>query len=314
MTQTVFTDRDILLPRPAKNPVDPNRPYGFFVEQEHTETGRIEDVATILLVNRECPFRCLMCDLWKNTTDTRVPRGAIPRQIDFALERLPSAQHVKLYNSGNFSDPQAIPPEDHAAIADRMRPFSTVVVENHPRLCGDDCLRFRDLLDGELEVAMGLETAQPETLARLHKQMTLADFERAVGFLLEHAIQVRAFILLQPPFMAEADAVTWAVRSIQFAFDTGVRCCSVVPTRAGNGIMDRVQAAGDFSPPSLAAMEAVLEAGLRLGRGRVFMDLWDLERFDTCPRCGPLRAERMQRMNWTQELVPRISRDCGCSS
>ena len=93
-----------------------------------------------------------MCDLWRNTTDRRVSVGAIPRQIDFALERLPAARHIKLYNSGNFFDHQAIPPEDYGPIAERLTSFATVIVENHPRLCGDDVLRFRDLTAGQLEL------------------------------------------------------------------------------------------------------------------------------------------------------------------
>ena len=94
-------------------------------------------MATLFLTNRECPFRCLMCDLWKHTLEETVPVGAIPAQIDFALERLPPAKHIKLYNSGNFFDPQAIPREDYAEIARRVRSFDTLIVENHPRLCGD---------------------------------------------------------------------------------------------------------------------------------------------------------------------------------
>ena len=170
----------ILTARGPRNSVDPRRPYAFLVESEHAASGRVEDVATIFLTNRECPFRCLMCDLWKNTTEQRVPVGAIPEQIDYALSRLPPAKHIKLYNSGNFFDRQAIPPEDYEAIADRVRGFETVIVENHPRLLGDDCLRFRDLIAGELEVAIGLETAHPQVLQRLNKQMTLEDFEQAV--------------------------------------------------------------------------------------------------------------------------------------
>src|SRR5947209_10430334 len=88
--------------RPPKNPVDPRRPHAFFVEPERSETGAVEDVATLFLVNRECPFRCLMCDLWRNTTDRRVPDGAVADQVEFALSRLLPAPHVKLYNAGNF--------------------------------------------------------------------------------------------------------------------------------------------------------------------------------------------------------------------
>src|SRR5258708_38513262 len=144
-------DQWILAQRPARNPVDPGRPSAFFIEEERAESGETASSATIFLVNRECPWRCLMCDLWKNTTDESVPIGAVPAQIDFALARLPPARHVKLYNSGNFFDARAIPPADHGAIAQRVGRFATVIVENHPKLCGEVCPRFRDLLGTNLE-------------------------------------------------------------------------------------------------------------------------------------------------------------------
>src|SRR5687768_3199995 len=129
------TDRQILAARGPKNEVDPQRPYACLVEEERTAAGAVEPLATIFLTNRECPLRCTYCDLWKNTTDQRVSAGDMPAQIDFALARLAPARHVKLYNSGNFFDPQAIPREDHRAIADRVRGFQTVIVENHPLFC-----------------------------------------------------------------------------------------------------------------------------------------------------------------------------------
>ena len=91
------------------------------------------------------------------------------------------------------------------------------------------------MLAGHLEVAMGLETVHPEVLAKLNKQMTLDDFERATRFLNERGIPVRAFILLRPPFLTEDEGVEWAIRSIELAFEWGIECCSVIPTRAGNG-------------------------------------------------------------------------------
>jgi len=305
-------DQPILAARGRKNAVDPARPYAMLVEPERSAAGRIEDVATVFLTNRECPFRCLMCDLWRNTTDVRVPPGAIPRQIDYALERLPPARHIKLYNSGNFFDRQAIPLEDHAAIAQRVRDFDTVIVENHPRLCGDDCLRFRDRVQGQLEVALGLETAHEGVLERLNKRMALGDFERAVGFLRAHEIHVRTFILLRPPFLDEQQGVEWAIRSVRFAFDAGVQCCSVIPTRVGNGMLEQLVQAGEFAEPAIRSMEEVLEAGLALQRGRVLMDLWDCERFYRCPACGPPRRARLHQMNLTQTTLPPV--ECGCSS
>src|SRR6187399_618742 len=84
----------ILDRRPSRNKLDPERPSAFLLEKERAESGDIESVATIFLTNRECPWRCLMCDLWRNTLVDSVPPGAIPEQVDFALQQLPPARHV----------------------------------------------------------------------------------------------------------------------------------------------------------------------------------------------------------------------------
>src|SRR5439155_17935659 len=91
--------------RPARNPLDPQRPYAFMIEEERAESGEIVAVATVFLTNRECPWRCLMCDLWRNTLLETVPPGAIPAQIDYALAELarqPSAG-VQIASPGKIS-------------------------------------------------------------------------------------------------------------------------------------------------------------------------------------------------------------------
>jgi radical SAM enzyme (TIGR01210 family) len=306
-----WDDAWIVALRSPRNTVDPARPYAFLVEPERTGAGTVEDTAVVFLTNKECPFRCLMCDLWKNTTEQRVADGAIPAQIEYALGRLPPARHIKLYNAGNFFDAQAIPPADWPRIAALLAPFRTVIIECHPRLIDRRCLAFRDLLRGPaLEVAMGLETVHPEVLRRLNKRMTLNDFAAAARFLREHDIAVRVFILLRPPFLTEEEGVHWAKESIRFAFKHGVECCVVIPTRTGNGAMEELQHQGHFSPPRLESLEEVLDYGIGLSRGRVFADLWDVERFYTCERCGPARAKRMQTMNFTQRPQPAVLCQC----
>ncbi|MEE9296971.1 MAG: radical SAM protein, partial [Phycisphaerae bacterium] len=233
-----YTDEWILARRPPKNAVDPSRPYAFLLEQEPTAHGCIESVATIFLTNKECPFRCLMCDLWKNTTDEPVAPGMIRRQIEWALARLEPARHIKLYNSGNFFDPQAIPETDYPSIAEVVSQFDTVIVESHPLMVGRRCFAFNDMVDADVHVAMGLETVHPDVLGKLNKHMTLNDFARAVGRLKAHGMEARAFILLRPPFLNEPEGVLWAKRSMDYAFDVGVECCAIIPTRGGNGAME----------------------------------------------------------------------------
>lgn len=313
--------RQIEALRGPKNILNPWKPYAYLYEEEPGEDLALVPTATIFLTNRECPYRCVFCDLWKNTLDARVPAGAIPAQIEFALTSLaespsqPSTQsplsQIKLYNAGSFFDPNAIPPEDYAAIAELLQPFKRVIVECHPAFVGNRCFEFMDMLPGRLEVAMGLETANPEVLGRLNKGMTLDSFMKAADDLSEKAISLRTFILLKPPHLNESEAVEWAFRSLDFAFDCGSKVCSVIPTRAGNGAMDTLQQSGEFAPPRLQSLEVVIEYGLGKRLGRVFADLWDVERFHSCD-CSPARSERLALMNRTQQHQPPIHCDRGC--
>jgi hypothetical protein len=299
-------DRWILGRRGPRNRVDPQRAVAALVETEPNEDGRPEPVATVFLANRECPWRCLMCDLWKNTTAESVPPGAIPAQIRRALRGLPAARRVKLYNSGSFFDPRAIPPEDYGEIAAAVGGFDRVIVESHPALVGDACLRFRDLLSGRLEVAMGLETVHPEVLPRLNKRMSLRQFDAAAAFLERERIALRVFVLLGLPFLSPQESLAWACRSVGFAFERGAAAVSIIPTRGGNGALEALGQAGEFRSPRLASLEAALEAGLALGRGRVFADLWNLEEFPACAPCFEPRRRRLSAMNLRQKVAPPV--------
>lgn len=305
-------DRWILSQRPERRILDPRQPYAFLVEDERTSSGELVPVATIFLTNRECPWRCLMCDLWRHTLTESVPPGAIPEQIGFALSRLPAARHIKLYNSGSFFDIHAIPPGDYGPIAKRIASFERVIVESHPSLVGDRCFQFRDLLSAQLEVAMGLETIHPTVLERLNKRMTLKQFANAAERLRENAIDLRVFILVQPPFIRKEEALHWAQRSLDYAFDCGATAATLIPTREGNGATDLLVQSGDFVPPNLGTVEGALEYGIELKRGRVFVDLWDIQRVAACTQCRESRIARLASMNQSQQLGDAVRCDaCG---
>jgi archaeosine synthase beta-subunit len=312
-------DRWILARRSGRRAARADQPKSVFVEMERAESGEIVPTATIFLTNRECPWHCLMCDLWQNTLTETVPLGAIPRQIDYGLEKLGLAAdrdraarpQLKLYNAGSFFDARAIPPADYGPIAERVRPFHRVIVECHPALVGDPCLRFRDALArGKpaplLEVALGLETAHPEVLAKLNKRMTPDQFRRAAAFLTKEGIAVRAFVLVKPPFLDEASGLSWAQRSVAFAFAADAGVVSLIPTRAGNGALEALRQLGQFSPPKLSSLESAQEYGIRLRRGRVFADLWDLQQFSQCDHCFEARRARFHRMNLEQVVIQEV--------
>jgi radical SAM enzyme (TIGR01210 family) len=294
----------ILQQRGPKNRVDPTRAHACLVEDEFSPEKSLARTATLFLTNRECPLRCLMCDLWKNTLEESQDLPDIPLQIRTALNELhsrgPFAQ-IKLYNSGSFFDPNAIPIPQYERIAQSLgSEVQRVVVESHPAFIGSRTKKFQQLLSARLQVAIGLETCHPEVLERLNKKMTLDAFSRAAEFLLLNGMELRVFILLRPPFLNELEAVEWACRSIDFAFANGASVVTVIPTRLGNGAMEKLAQRRAFEQPTLASLEKVVSHGLSLRKGIVFSDLWDLGKFRTCPHCFEARSNNLELGNRLQ--------------
>jgi hypothetical protein len=114
--------------------------------------------------------------------------------------------------------------------------------------------------------------------------------------------------MVKPPFVrSESDALRFAQRSIDFAFDCGATVVSLIPARFGANELQGLAEQGDFAPPKLTTLEAALDYGINLRHGRVFADLWDLQKFADCPVCFGSRHERLSQINLQQVLLPRIS-------
>jgi hypothetical protein len=301
--------------RPPKPAIDPWNPINVIVEEERGADGALAGCMTVFLAGAECPFTCVHCDLWRFTLDGPTPPGALPIQLERALasragEPLPAA--IKLYNASNFFDPRSVPPEDLPTLAAQVASFRRVIVECHPRLVGEACTRFAELLTGQLEVAMGLETVHPAVLPRLNKQMTLGQFDAAVAFLQDHGIATRAFVLLSPPYVPAQDAVEWAVRSVEYALDLGVDIVSLIPMRGGDGELHRLAGQGMLVPPSLEELDRAMERCLGLGRGVVLADLWDVERLQGCRACRSRRIAHLRDMNRCGRVGSHVACDrCG---
>ena len=311
-------NRFVLDRRPPRTVHDPWGHQRVLVEDERAADGSIASVATIFLTGRECPWRCVMCDLWQHTTAGDTPPGALVRQLDDALNELHTGglfpTHVKLYNAGNFFDPRAVPESDYDDIAARVARFTHVVVESHPALVGERLDRFAGALTRaatkavapSVEVAMGLETSHPQTLERLNKGFTLEQFAAAAERIQSRGAALRAFVLVGVPFIASSMQQEWTARSASFAFDCGASVVSLIPLRTGNGALEALGVA----EPTLRDLEAALDGALADRRGRVFADLWDLERFAACASCFGDRLNRLRRINLEQRSEPSI----GCAA
>ena len=293
------TDRRIRSLRPPKAHVSPFEPQGTLLEKERRPNGKIEQALTVFLTGAECPFTCSFCDLWRWTIDDPTPTGALTSQLESVLQKFdgPVPDRIKLYNASNFFDQRAVPSEDLPAIAKLTAPFAAVTVESHANTIGPQTLAFAGQIAGRLEVAVGLETIHPAGAAQLNKRLDLARFDWAARFLLENGIDLRVFVLLGAPYVPADESVAWTVRSVEYAVERGASVVSIIPVRGGNGEMERLQALGHFSPPTLSELEVALDRCMQFRSTVVTADLWDVERLPACAACRSERIERLRRLN-----------------
>jgi len=273
---------DLRGPRPAH---DPWRYQSVLIEDEPTERGDSVRVGTIFLTGRECPWRCAMCDLWRGTTRTDTPDGAIPAQIRAARQQWRDGGDVisrlKLYNASNFFDPRAVPLRDYGDIANAADDVEQVIVESHPSLIGERVDRFRQYLgERQLEVAMGLETVHPSALDALNKRMTTDDFAKAADTLRRLGVSLRAFVLVAPPFVPQEEQDHWLLATVAFAERCGASVISLIPTRGGNGTMEALAAQQLFVEPTRAVVERSYALVLNRAQSpelrapRILLDPW----------------------------------------
>jgi archaeosine synthase beta-subunit len=298
--------------RPPKNHVDPYRAHGSIVEDERRPDGTLERALTIFLAGAECPFTCSFCDLWRGTIDGPTPAGALTKQIEGVVATLDDVrcERLKLYNSSNFFDHHAVPLSDVQGIAELTTPFSAVTVESHANTIGPAALEFAAKISGRLEIAVGLETIHPVAAAQLNKRLDLARFDRAARFLSENDIDLRVFVLLGAPHIPSRESVAWTVRTVEYAVDRGASVVSIIPVRGGNGEMERLQAEGEFAPPTLGQLEDALDRCAHIRCAVVTADLWDVERLPACDNCRKPKVERLRHFNLTGRPARAVVCDC----
>jgi archaeosine synthase beta-subunit len=294
--------------RPPKPYVDPFHAHGTVLEEERRPTGTLERTLTVFLAGAECAFACSFCDLWRWTIDGPTPPGALSTQLEHVLDALdgPSLDRLKLYNASNFFDPRAVPPADISGLARILEPFSAVTVESHASTIGRRAVAFARSIPGRLEVAMGLETIHPRSIAESNKRLDLPRFDRAITFLKDNGIDVRVFVLLGAPYVPTAESVEWTVRSVEYAVHRGADVVSIIPVRAGNGELERLQTLNHFNPPTLLQLEEALRESQRFTEAVVTADLWDVDRLPGCVECKAERVARLRVANITGWLAEGV--------
>jgi hypothetical protein len=251
---------------------DPREPTRVWLDEDNTPDG-VYDSLTIILNTGGCRWAraggCTMCGYVAESVEGgSVPHEDLLAQLESALDH--EADHadepagqVKIYTSGSFLDEREVPAETRRAVAETFADRDRMVVESLPDFVAAE--KIADFTDRGLatDVAVGLETATDRVRQDcVNKYFDFAAFEAAAGAAADAGAGVKAYLLMKPPFLSEAEAIADMERSVRrCAGVTGCHTVSMNPCNVQRYTMVEELFHGDgYRPPWLWSVCEVLEA------------------------------------------------------
>ncbi len=318
VARTLARDRR---PGPAE-PESARRYVNAWTEAEAIGARRVA-AFVLILRTRGCYWAdtkgCSMCGYSKDTLGRSATPEELGEQLAHALRRYGGEPYVKIYTSGSFLDDREVDPESRrriaAAFAGRAERF---LFETLPEFVAAETIGpIREAFGGEVEVALGLESTDPTVLAKyVHKGAPPADYLAAGDRVRALGARAKAYLLLKPPYLTEAESIEDTVRSIRDAhahFDT----LSVNPVHIQNGtVVEWLYHRGRYRPPWLWSVVETLQRGADArGSARLvsFPTAGGLPRGPhNCGSCDAAVLAAIEAASLDQAFDPLRALDCAC--
>ena len=249
---------------------DPHEPTRVWLDEDNTPSGVVRSL-TIILNTGGCRWAraggCTMCGYVAESVDGgTVSHEALLDQLDVCLEREAAeadepAPLVKIYTSGSFLDEREVPAETRRAIAETFADRERIVLESLPDFVDREKLAEFTDLGLETDVAIGLETATDRVRRDcVNKYFDFADFVAASEEAAAADAGIKAYLLLKPPFLSEAEAVADMKSSVRRC--AAVDACHTVSMNPTNvqryTMVDELFFRGGYRPPWLWSVADVL--------------------------------------------------------
>ncbi|MFC7046922.1 archaeosine biosynthesis radical SAM protein RaSEA [Halobacteriaceae archaeon GCM10025711] len=247
---------------------DPTEPTRVWLDEDNTPDGVYQSL-TIILNTGGCRWAraggCTMCGYVAESVEGgSVSHAALMNQIEAALdhERREADEEsglVKIYTSGSFLDEREVPAETRAAIADTFADRERIVLESLPDFVDREKLAAFTDAGLATDVAIGLETANDRVRHDcVNKYFDFEDFVAASEEAAAVGAGVKAYLLLKPPFLTEAEAVRDMKESVRRVADYA-HTVSMNPTNVQRYTMvDELYFQGGYRPPWLWSVAEVL--------------------------------------------------------
>lgn len=262
---------------------------------------------------------CSMCGYAKDTLGRSATPAELATQLEHALRQYRGEPYVKLYTSGSFLDGREVDADSRLAI---VRAFSgrarRLLFETLPEFATDETLvPLRDAFAGEVEVAQGLESTQPDVLRRLiNKGSSPEEYLAAAQRIRALGLRAKAYLLLKPPYLTEQEAVDDVVTSVGECarrFDA----ISINPVHIQNGtVVEWLFRRGRYRPPWLwSVVEAMRRSAPHRESARLvtFPTAGGLPRGPhNCRTCDGRVLEALHEASLSQRFDLLNGLDCAC--
>jgi hypothetical protein len=267
---------------------------------------------------------CLDCEhsVAGTTFGTPISAASYIRQFVTEYEKFDFSRYpmLSIYNEGNFFNEREIPKEARREILRIIAAdpnIKALIVESLPQFLTDEVLReSKEILgDKHVEIGIGVESANP--LVRnlcVNKPFTLENFEK-IAETVNRYFNLLAYVLVKPSFLTESEALEDAIKTVQYAFNVGVRVISIEPINIGeyamSGALNRL---GLYQPAWLWTVIEVAKVALNLGEVRIggYQFAPKYEHFArNCEVCTMVVKDAIRQFNATND--PRYFQDLDCT-
>jgi len=182
------------------------------------------------------------------------------RKLDFKTSPI-----LNLYNNGSFFNDNEISPGARSGMLKKIgqeKDIKMLVLETRPEFVTEEKIKeVKISLPGKhVEVAIGLEIKDDlYRIACINKGFTLRQFEEASQIIRKY-LNLRAYVLLKPPFLTERESIENAVETIEYAFSSGTCTVSLEAcTVQDYTLTDYLYQKGFYRPPYLWSIIEVIK-------------------------------------------------------
>jgi archaeosine synthase beta-subunit len=248
---------------------DPHEPTRVWLDEDNTPDGVYQSL-TIILNTGGCRWAraggCTMCGYVAESVEGgSVAHDALMDQIEVCLEHErenadKKSGLIKIYTSGSFLDEREVGAETRQAIAETFADRERIVVESLPDFVTAEKLRDFRGVGLETDVAIGLETANDRVRHDcVNKYFDFDEFIQASENADSVGAGIKAYLLMKPIFLSEAEAIQDMKESIRRCAEYA-HTVSMNPTNVQRYTMiDELHFRNGYRPPWLWSVCEVLE-------------------------------------------------------